>query len=114
MNPESYYRSLSKAQRIEWATQAGTTLRYVQSMFVAKGSRKRPRDRLIIGLVNASEGQVGLGEAIDYFLIQPVRKLAAELESSQHHVTAKQVAAELKGFDGADKPESFYQQANSC
>lgn len=100
MKPEIFYRSLSRNQRTVWAERAGTTFRHVQSMFGATGFRKRPRDRLIVGLVEASDGAVSLDEAIDYFLVQPVRKLAAELgQCSQNELMPPESALEMKALD---------------
>jgi hypothetical protein len=46
------------------------------NLFVRAGAKKQPRAELIVGLVTASEGNVSLKEAIDYFLVEPVLKLA--------------------------------------
>ena len=75
MNPFDYYKTLSKDQRRAYAEQAGTTLNYLAvHVFRSGGQIRRPSNGLLIGLVNASDGQVSLDEAINYFLVQPVYK----------------------------------------
>lgn len=95
MKPTTYYQSLSVSEKVEYAIRAGTTIRHMQSMFTPAGFRKRPRDRLIIGIVDASNGAISLDEAIDYFLVAPVRKLAAELAPSSVPSYASSASAPL-------------------
>lgn len=74
-------------------------------MFTGNGFKKRPRDRLIVGLVEASDGAVSLDEAIDYFLVQPVLKLAAELgvldsvPAASDQVVTRGSQLEIKSFE---------------
>ena len=87
MKPNDYYKTLSKAQRRTYAAKAGTTINYlVAHVFRESRPMRRPSNSLLVGLVKASEGHISLDEAIDYFLVQPVKKLAAELEQSSQVV----------------------------
>ena len=81
MNIVKYFQTLDEAGKQAFADKVGTSVGYLRAHILsAKGGfRKRPKDELIVRLVMASEGQVSLDEAIDYFLVSPVKKLAAEL-----------------------------------
>lgn len=104
MKPDNYYRSLSKSQRTSYAEKAGTTLNYlVAHVFRDKGPMRRPSNSLLIGLANASEGQVSLDEAIDYFLVAPVRKLADEMSASTYEHRCEQPGSEREGFDTGEE-----------
>ncbi|MEB4590112.1 hypothetical protein VSS37_03885 [Candidatus Thiothrix sp. Deng01] len=108
MTPSDFYESLSKEERKAYAENAGTTLNYlVAHVFRASGYSRRPSNRLLVGLAMASEGKVSLDEAIDYFLVQPVKRLAAEREKesfpdrpslSEKDGTAKK-GREIKDFE---------------
>ena len=103
MKPDEYYQSLSKTQRNSYAIQAGTTLNYlVAHVFRNPAPMRRPSNRLLIGLARASNGNVTLDEAIDYFLVQPVKSLAADIE-----VKPATGLVELKGFDKDDKGAAY-------
>lgn len=78
MKPLDYYSTLNREQRHAYAEAAGTTLKYLRAhVFRMSGPTRIPSNRLIIGLVQASNGQVTLDEAIDYFLVQPIHRLAS-------------------------------------
>lgn len=105
MKPFDYYKTLSRDKRKVYAEKAGTTLNYlVVHVFRETGQTRRPSNELLVGLVAASEGNVSLDEAIDYFLVQPVKKLAAELGQSAQQAMSMHDAAEVKPFDSQDKP----------
>lgn len=99
MKPNTYYRNLSKTERDAYAKRAGTSVRTLEAFLTASGVfRKRPRDRLILAIVNESNGQITLDEAIEYFFSQPIKTLAADIE-----IKPAMGGVELKGFDRADK-----------
>lgn len=77
----TYYKSLTVAEREQYAARAKTTLMYLVShIFRMKGSTRTPKPELLINLAIASEGQVSLDEAIDYFHVQPIKALAKEMQ----------------------------------
>lgn len=105
MRPIDYFQQLDEDQKLSYAHRAGCSIHHMRlNLFVKSGVKKLPRTELLVGLVAASEGHVSLDEAIDYFLVQPVKKLAAELDSSQGQTRAAGQAGEVKGFDAFDKP----------
>ena len=81
MKPNDYFLSLTEQERADYAVRAKCSIHHMRNnLFKQSGeSRKQPRPELLVSLAMASEGQVSLDEAIDYFLVSPVRKLAAEL-----------------------------------
>jgi hypothetical protein len=80
MKPNDYYKTLTRDQRIAYAAKAGTTLNYlVAHVFRGESAMRRPSNNLLIGLAVASDGAVSLDEAIDYFLVEPVKQLARKL-----------------------------------
>ena len=96
---------MTKEEQIAHATLAGCSVHHlVNNLYRRAGPLKQPRPELLIGLVGAWKGQVSLDEAIDYFLVQPVRKLAAELESSQGQGMTSDDAGEVKGFNAVHQP----------
>lgn len=103
MKPIDYYRMLSKAQRRIYAAKAGTTLNYlVAHVFRESSPMRRPSNRLLVGLVKASDGNISIDEAIDYFLVQPVKKLVNELDQSSQVINGNAQVSNLKEdfFDG--------------
>lgn len=108
MNPVDYFASLDEEQKKNFAKRADTSLEYLRLHVLRQkgGFRKRPGDDLIVRLVKASAGKISLDDAIDYFLAEPVRKLAAELKETSvfpavEHKSGVQ-GKEVKGFDGKD------------
>ncbi len=94
MEPITYYKSLSVAEREKYAARANTTLMYLVShIFRNKGNTRTPKHELLVKLAFASEGQVTLDEAIDYFHVQPIKALAAEMEGDVEKPNAEEVAA---------------------
>lgn len=92
-----------------YAERAGTTIRYAQKVFAPGGVGFQLRSGLVISFAEASDGQVTLDEAIDYFLVQPVRKLAAEMGSTAPSRTSTSVKlgawrGEMKRSDTCQKP----------
>lgn len=98
MNIATYFRKLSDSDKKTFAAKAGTTVGYLSAHVLGLKVRKKPKDELIIRLVAAANGNVTLDEAIDYFLVQPVKSLAAE-----HEVRPAMDEAEVKGFDKDNK-----------
>ena len=83
-----------------YANRAGCSIHHlVNNVYRRAGPRKLPRPELLIGLVKASDGKVSLDEAIDYFLVAPVRKLAAELEQSLPEGSSVEGGVEEKSVD---------------
>lgn len=94
MEPMTYYKSLTTDERKQYAARAKTTLMYLVShIFRMKGSTRTPKPELLINLSLASEGNVSLDEAIDYFHVQPIKALAAEMEGDVEKTSAEEVAA---------------------
>ena len=87
-----------------YANRAGCSIHHlVNNVYRRAGPRKLPRPELLIGLVKASDGQVSLDEAIDYFLVQPVRKLADEMSASTYEHRCEQPGSEREGFDTGEE-----------
>lgn len=79
MKPDTYFASLHYNQQPVYADKAGTTAAYLRChIFRKKGRSRNPGFEIIVGLAEASEGQVTLEEAIQYFLVDPVLRLAAQ------------------------------------
>lgn len=107
MKPDDFFQSLTRKEKEAYAVRAGTTLRNAYAYFAPSGIRKSPRHQLIVGFAMASDGNVSLDDSIEYFLIQPVKKLAAEREKesfpdrpslSEKDGTAKK-GREIKDFE---------------
>ncbi len=86
MNPRDYFKNLPVEDKQAFAARCGCSLSHLQLAVLGTKIRKRPRDLLIVNIVKASEGHISLDEAIDYFLVQPVKKLA-ESQDSIHNKT---------------------------
>jgi len=67
MNLRTYFRSLDAAAQEEFARRAGTTANYIRSHLACEPPRKIPRQRLLEGLVQASDGALSLTDLVDYF-----------------------------------------------
>lgn len=109
MKPVDYFSSLTEAQKKDFAERVGSSLAYLRlHVFRQKGGfRKRPGDDLIVRIVSASEKNITLDEAIDYFLVQPVLKVAAELDSSQCQAMPENGRVEVNCLDAQDKPREL-------
>ena len=91
---------MTTEERAAYAARVGCSVPHlVNNIFRRAGHLKMPRQEFLIRLVKASDGKIRLEEAIDYFLVQPVLKMAAELESSPHQAKAGEVGLEMKRFD---------------
>ncbi len=89
MNPVDYYNNLTVGEKRSYAERAGTTLNYLRAhIFRADGKLTRTTSlQMVIRLTEASKGNVSLDEAVDYFLVQPVKKLAAESSGATHSIS---------------------------
>ena len=82
MKPVNYYTSLTTKERSQYAERSGCSIHHFHNLFrVRGGAKKIPRPELLVNLCLASEGNVSLDEAIDYFHIQPIKALAADMQS---------------------------------
>lgn len=112
MKPDAYFGSLKYEQQSVYAQQAGTTAGYLRShIFRKKGRSRNPSFEIIVGLVSASEGQVSLEEAIQYFLVDPVVRIA---EEKLKNFVIKQGATEQESQDGSTDASSDLTQATAC
>lgn len=84
MNPFAYYQTLNKKEKENYASRSGSTFGYLNThVFSRSGPRKRIGNELVVSFHIESEGNVSLDEAIDYFLVQPVKKLAKEIQQAE-------------------------------
>lgn len=81
MKPIDYYISLSTEEKEQYAERAGCSIHHFKlNLFRVKGGvKKTPKHELLINLALASEGNVTIDEAIEYFHAQPIRLLAKEM-----------------------------------
>lgn len=103
MKPNDYFLSLTEQERDAYAVRAKCSIHHMRNNLFKQrgGSRKQPRPELLVNLAMASEGQVSLDEAIEYFLVEPVRKLAAELAApAPVQNKSRGDAAPVNCFDG--------------
>jgi hypothetical protein len=99
MNIAEYFQDLNDDQKAAFAEDAGSSVGYLSVHLLGSKVRKRPKNDMIIRLTKAAKGVFSLQDVIDYFLVQPVLKMAAELESSPHQAKAGEVGLEMKRFD---------------
>lgn len=109
MKPITYYQNLTVAQRRAYAERAGTTLMYLVShIYRLKGSTRIPKHELLINLAIASEGEVSIDEAIDYFHVRPIKALYAEMQSDVPvavDVTESMAAGKVLEMNVLNEPE---------
>lgn len=67
MDLRTYFKSLPPDQQEAFATEAGTTANYIRCHLVCEPPRKIPRQKLLEGLVRASNGVLSREELIAYF-----------------------------------------------
>ncbi|RVU83852.1 hypothetical protein EOL70_13570 [Leucothrix sargassi] len=81
MKPIDYYISLSTEEKEKYAERAGCSIHHFKlNLFRVKGGvKKTPKHELLINLALASEGNVTIDEAIEYFHAQPIKVLAKEM-----------------------------------
>jgi hypothetical protein len=104
MKPVDYFSSLTEEHKKAFAERSGSSLAYLRlHLFRQKGGfRKRPGDEFIVRLVEASNGGFSLQEAINYFLVEPVMRVAEErLANSQAMPAAG--SGEVKRSDTVNK-----------
>jgi len=85
MKPEEYWKSLTTREKETYAVRAGSSFNYLNKhIFKPSGRSRNPKPNLIIRLASASEGNVSLEDAINFFLVDPVKELAKkELNEEQ-------------------------------
>ena len=86
MKPDTYFWKKLETQkdREAFCLSAGSTYNYVSKHILRKkGATRTPRKEILVGIVKASQGNVSLDEAIDFFLVSPVKQFAQEKQQEK-------------------------------
>ena len=105
MKPNTYYSSLSLDQRERYAQKAGTTLKYLKAhVFRLNGPTRTPGFDLLIKLALASDGNVSLDEALEYFYIEPVKAkaLIIKADADRNYAERKKARLQTSNFNSAN------------
>lgn len=65
MDFKTYYKSLSKSEREQYALAANTTSEYIRIHLITKN--KMPQKKLMQNLVEASKGKLTMQSLLDFF-----------------------------------------------
>ncbi len=86
MKPDNYFWNELKTQeeRELFCKDSGSTYKYISKHILRKkGSTRTPRKEILVGMVNASNGRISLDDAIDHFLINPVKFFAKKQKENK-------------------------------
>lgn len=107
MSLPDYFWNLSDDEQKLYAKRAGCSIHHlINNIYRRAGPLKQPRPELLVRLVLASEGNISLNEAIQYFLVEPVKFQATEMGVDIED-SVPSVCFERRSLDGQLEIKSF-------